>query len=140
MPFAFTGTLNKLVVVLEPMKLTPEERERLYKRKLNLRWVLSDRVGRPESKKAARSFCHSHRFPSAVEKARAACRSRTGDIFTQTAVDLYYRAGVALFRSEATQVVHSQCSHICSMPVARICCGRGCISDKRSRVCSDNSE
>ena len=29
MPFAFTGTLNKLVVVLEPMKLTPEERERL---------------------------------------------------------------------------------------------------------------
>jgi arylsulfatase len=29
MPFGFTGTLNKLVVVLEPMKLAPEERERL---------------------------------------------------------------------------------------------------------------
>jgi len=29
MPFAFTGTLNKLVVVLEPLKLSEEERKRL---------------------------------------------------------------------------------------------------------------
>jgi hypothetical protein len=29
MPFAFTGTLKKFVVVLEPDKLTPEERQRL---------------------------------------------------------------------------------------------------------------
>ena len=29
MPFAFTGTLNKFVVVLEPEKLTEEERQRL---------------------------------------------------------------------------------------------------------------
>jgi len=29
MPFAFTGTLNKFVVVLEPENLTPEERKRL---------------------------------------------------------------------------------------------------------------
>jgi len=29
MPFAFTGTLNKLVVVLEPLKLSAEERQRL---------------------------------------------------------------------------------------------------------------
>jgi arylsulfatase len=29
MPFAFTGTLNKLVVVLEPLKLKAEERQRL---------------------------------------------------------------------------------------------------------------
>src|SRR5215510_12124792 len=29
MPFAFTGTLKKFVVVLEPEKLTPEERKRL---------------------------------------------------------------------------------------------------------------
>jgi len=29
MPFAFTGTLKKFVVVLEPEKLTPEERQRL---------------------------------------------------------------------------------------------------------------
>jgi arylsulfatase len=29
LPFRFTGTLNKLVVVLEPMKLTEEERKRL---------------------------------------------------------------------------------------------------------------
>jgi hypothetical protein len=31
MPFAFTGTLNKLIVALEPWKLTPEERERMLK-------------------------------------------------------------------------------------------------------------
>jgi len=29
MPFAFTGTLKKFVVVLEPENLTPEERKRL---------------------------------------------------------------------------------------------------------------
>jgi arylsulfatase len=29
MPFAFTGTLKKFVVVLEPQKLTEEERKRL---------------------------------------------------------------------------------------------------------------
>jgi len=29
MPFAFTGTLKKCVVILEPEKLTPEERKRL---------------------------------------------------------------------------------------------------------------
>ena len=29
MPFTFTGTLKKLVVVLEPDNLTPEERQRL---------------------------------------------------------------------------------------------------------------
>jgi arylsulfatase len=29
MPFAFTGTLKKLVVILEPDKLTEEERKRL---------------------------------------------------------------------------------------------------------------
>jgi arylsulfatase len=29
MPFAFTGTLNELLVVLEPLKLTEEERKRL---------------------------------------------------------------------------------------------------------------
>jgi arylsulfatase len=29
MPFAFTGTLKKFVVVLEPERLTPEERQRL---------------------------------------------------------------------------------------------------------------
>ena len=29
MPFAFTGTLKKFVVVLDPDKLTPEERQRL---------------------------------------------------------------------------------------------------------------
>src|SRR5262249_13376743 len=29
MPFAFTGTLKKFVVILEPEKLTPEERKRL---------------------------------------------------------------------------------------------------------------
>jgi arylsulfatase len=29
MPFPFTGTLNKLVVVLEPLKLSAEERQRL---------------------------------------------------------------------------------------------------------------
>jgi hypothetical protein len=29
MPFAFTGTLKKLTVVLEPEKLTDEERKRL---------------------------------------------------------------------------------------------------------------
>jgi hypothetical protein len=29
MPFAFTGTLKKFVVVLEPDKLTPEERKAL---------------------------------------------------------------------------------------------------------------
>jgi arylsulfatase len=31
MPFGFTGTLKKFVVVLEPEKLTPEERDRLRK-------------------------------------------------------------------------------------------------------------
>ncbi len=30
MPFAFTGTLNKLVVVLQPEKLTDEQRKKLY--------------------------------------------------------------------------------------------------------------
>src|SRR5215831_1475162 len=54
-------------------------------------------------RKAASSFCHSHRFPSAAEKPRAACRSQNGDIFTQTAVDLYYRNGVALFRRGVKQ-------------------------------------
>jgi hypothetical protein len=29
MPFAFTGTLKKFVVVLEPEKLTPEEKKRM---------------------------------------------------------------------------------------------------------------
>jgi arylsulfatase len=29
MPFAFTGTLKKFVVILEPDKLTDEERKRL---------------------------------------------------------------------------------------------------------------
>ena len=29
MPFAFTGTLKKFIVILEPQKLTPEERQRL---------------------------------------------------------------------------------------------------------------
>ncbi|HUK33446.1 MAG TPA: hypothetical protein VLV86_06030, partial [Vicinamibacterales bacterium] len=29
MPFAFTGTLKKVVVVLDPEKLTPEERKQL---------------------------------------------------------------------------------------------------------------
>jgi arylsulfatase len=31
MPFAFTGTLKKFVVVLEPQKLSPEERQRLLR-------------------------------------------------------------------------------------------------------------
>jgi arylsulfatase len=31
MPFAFTGTLKKLMIVLEPQKLTPEERQQLLK-------------------------------------------------------------------------------------------------------------
>ena len=29
MPFEFTGTLNKLAVVLEPEKLSPEDQEKL---------------------------------------------------------------------------------------------------------------
>jgi hypothetical protein len=31
MPYAFTGTLKKVAVVLEPEKLTEEERQRLRK-------------------------------------------------------------------------------------------------------------
>jgi arylsulfatase len=31
MPFAFSGTLKKVVVVLEPQKLSPEERQRLLR-------------------------------------------------------------------------------------------------------------
>lgn len=31
MPYSFTGTLKKLVVVLQPEKLSEEERERLRK-------------------------------------------------------------------------------------------------------------
>jgi len=30
MPFRFTGTLNKFVVVLEPSSLSPEEQKRLH--------------------------------------------------------------------------------------------------------------
>ena len=33
MPFAFTGTLKKFVVVLEPANLTEEERKRLREEK-----------------------------------------------------------------------------------------------------------
>jgi len=38
MPFAFTGTLKKFVVVLEPEKLTEEERNACLRRRQRPRW------------------------------------------------------------------------------------------------------
>jgi hypothetical protein len=44
-PFAFTGTLKKLVVVLEPDKLMDEEENGYLRRKQRLRWPFNRRIG-----------------------------------------------------------------------------------------------
>ena len=52
MPFAFTGTLKKFVVILEPEKPSPEERKALWdaeaKAYMGFTETLSDCVGLPK--------------------------------------------------------------------------------------------
>ena len=60
MPFAFTDTLNKLLLVLEPMKLTDEERKRLLEEE-SARPSMSVSVVRSAPNAISKTPCGKHR-------------------------------------------------------------------------------